>query len=154
LSGLHGQYNVSTLDGETIADARTATVWAVDWEIDREFVRISGEAALADVELPPSLEGLLASGQWGGYSDVVGPFGQGWIGTMPRSSVEAKARIEFLNFDRDLDGDDAFRLSLGVSFRPTANTAFKLDYFTGRSHDRFDNPAEQAGILFSAATYF
>ena len=55
---------------------------------------------------------------------------------------------------RSSPGDDRLRFSIGINFRPTSDTAFKLDYFTGRSHDRFNNAADQAGILFSAATYF
>lgn len=154
LSGMHGQYNVSTLDGETIAEGRTVSVGALDWEIDRGAFEVTGEAALADIEVPPSLVGLVSTRQWGVYTDVVVPFGSGWIATMPGSWFEAKARIDYVDFDRDVAGDDAFRFSIGVNFRPTSNTAFKLDYFRGRSHDRFNNAADEAGILFSAATYF
>jgi hypothetical protein len=154
LSGMHGQYNESTLDGETIDDGRTVTIGALDWEIDQGIVQVSGEAAAADIDIPPSLEGLVSSGQWGVYTDVVVPFGRSWISTMPRSRFEAKARIDYVDFDRHLTGDDRFRFSVGVNFRPTADTVLKLDYFTGRSHDRFNNGANQAGILFSAATYF
>ncbi len=154
LSGMHGQYNVSTLDGEIIDEGRTVSVGALDWEIDRGKVQIAGEAAMADIEIPSSLAGLAASRQWGVYTDVVVPFGSGWIATMPRSRFEAKARLDYVDFDRDLSGDDGFRFSIGINFRPTSNTAFKLDYFKGRSHDRFNNAADQAGILFSVATYF
>lgn len=154
LSGLHGQYNESTLDGETIDEGRTVSVLALDWEVDQGRFLIAGEAALADIEIPRSLVGLFATRQWGVYTDVVVPFGSGWIGTMPRSRFEAKARIDYVDFDRDLAGDDAVRFSIGINFRPTADTAFKLDYFKGRTHDRFNNPADEAGILISAATYF
>lgn len=154
LSGMHGQYNESSVDGETVDEGRTVSVGAVDWDVDRGLFRISGEAALAEVEVPPALEGLAASEQWGVYTDLVVPFARGAIASMPGSRLEAKARVDFVDFDGEIAGDDALRVTVGVNFRPTSDTAFKLDYFRGRTHDRFNNPADEAGILFSAATYF
>ncbi len=154
VSGMHGQYNESTRDGETIDDGRTLSIGALDWDFDLGALQVLGEAAAVDIEVPPSLEGLLATGQWGLYADVVVPFWRGRVSTMRRSRFEARLRFDFVDFDSDVPGDDASRVSAGVSFRPTADTAFKLDYFRGRTHDRFNNPADQAGILFSAATYF
>ncbi len=154
LSAMHGRYNVSELEGEIIDEGRNVTVGALDWDADLGPVEVSGEAAAADVDIDPVLEGLFASAQWGMYTDVVVPFGEHLISTMPSSRFEAKARFDFVDFDRDLSGDDALRISIGLNFRPTSDTVFKLDYFRGRSHDRFNNGASQAGILFSAATYF
>jgi len=154
ISGMHGQYNVSTLDGETIDEGRSVSIGAVDWDFDQGLFQISGEAAAAEIDVPESLEGLFATGQWGVYTDVIVPFGSGWLATMPRSRFEAKARVDYADLDRHLPGDDRFRFSIGVNFRPTSDTVFKLDYFKGRAHDRFNNAADQAGILFSAATYF
>lgn len=154
LSGMHGSYNEAVLDGERVDEPRSVSLAALDWDFDPGPVRVVGEAALAEIELPPALEGLFASQQWGIYADGVVPFGRGWIATMPGSRFEAKARLDFVDFDREISGDDALRVSLGLNFRPTPSTAFKLDYFRGRSHDRFNNPADQAGVLFSAATYF
>ena len=73
---------------------------------------------------------------------------------MPRSYWTWKVRVDAIDLDSGLPGDSAEQLSLGVSFRPTSDTAFKLDYVRGRSHDRFNNRAQHAGVLFSVATYF
>ncbi len=154
LSGMHGQYNESTRDGETIDDGRTLSIGALDWDVDVGAVQVLGEVAVADIAVPPALEGLLATGQWGLYTDVVVPFWRGRVTTMPRSRFEARLRYDYVDFDRNIPGDNASRVSLGVSFRPTSDTALKLDYFRGRTHDRFNNRADQAGLLFSAATYF
>lgn len=154
ISGMHGQYNVSTLDGETVDEGRNVSIGAIDWDWDQGLFQVMGEAAAAEIDVPESLEGLFATGQWGIYTDVVVPFGSGWLAAMPRSRFEAKARIDYADLDRSIPGDDRLRFSLGVNFRPTSDTVFKLDYFRGRSHDRFNSVADQAGILFSAATYF
>lgn len=154
ISGMHGQYNESTRDGETIDEGRNVSVGALDWDIDQGAFQLTGEAAAAEIEVPESLEGLFSTGQWGVYTDVIVPFGAGWLAAMPRSQFEAKARIDYADLDRGLPGDDRLRFSIGLNFRPTTDTVFKLDYFRGRSHDRFNNAADQAGILFSAATYF
>ena len=154
LSGMHGQYNESTIDGEVVDEGRDVTIGVLDWDVATGPIELSGEAAVAEVDIPPGLAGVAASRQWGVYGDLVVPFGAGWLAAMPRSRFEAKARLDWVDFDRDVAGDDRGRLSFGVNFRPTADTVFKLEYFRGTSHDRFNNAASQAGILFSAATYF
>ena len=62
--------------------------------------------------------------------------------------------MDAIDLDSGLPGDSHEQLSLGLNFRPTRDTALKLDYVRGRSHDRFNNRAQHAAVLFSVATYF
>jgi hypothetical protein len=73
---------------------------------------------------------------------------------MPNSYFSFGARIDFVDFDSDRDGDSVRQLSAGVNFRPTEDTVLKLDYLRGRSFDAFENRSEHAALLFSLATYF
>jgi hypothetical protein len=41
-----------------------------------------------------------------------------------------------------------------VNFRPTQDTALKLDYVRARGRDEFNNRGERAAVLMSLATYF
>ena len=73
---------------------------------------------------------------------------------MPDSHFSAGFRVDSVDFDADVDGDSAGQITLGLNFRPTRDTALKLDLVRGRSFDAFENAADHAGIQFSMATYF
>ena len=92
--------------------------------------------------------------QRGFYLEAVRDFGHGWVRTMPRSFFSAGGRIDVVDFDGDVDGDTIHRYTAGFNFRPTRDTVLKLNYFRGTARDRFNNPTEEAGFLFSVATYF
>jgi hypothetical protein len=73
---------------------------------------------------------------------------------MPASAFAFGFRVEAVDFDADRRGDSVRRITGGIKFRPTPETAVKLDYVRGRGFDRFENPADHAAILLSVATYF
>jgi hypothetical protein len=150
----HGAYNTFEEDGVVLDERRDLTIAVVDFELGVAGVRLQGEGARAWIDLPPSLEGLFAGRQTGWYVEAVGDFGRGLVPTMPASFLTWKARVDAIDLDSGLPGDSHEQLSLGLSFRPTRDTALKLDYVRGRSHDRFNNRAQHAAALFSIATYF
>lgn len=150
----HGAYNVFEADGEEVAPRNELTVLVVDAQTTIAGIELTGEAARARVELPAGLRGLYASRQEGLYVQAVRRFGRGWVRTMPASFFEAGVRWDDVDFDADVDGDAIRRATLGINFRPGEDTVLKLNWFRGRSRDRFNNPADQAGVLFSVATYF
>jgi hypothetical protein len=154
VSGHHGAYNRFVVDGERIDERRDVTLAAVDFEATVAAVELSGEVVRAVVELPQSLRGVFASRQQGIYLQAVLPFGEGWVATLPRARFGAGVRVDHVDFDADLAGDAASRVTLGLSFRPTSDTILKLDYLRGRVWDRFNNRGDGAGVLFSVATYF
>lgn len=154
LSGHHGPWNTFELDGARVEDQLDLTIWALDAEAGLAGVVLSGEAVRAIVDLPPTLGGVFASRQHGLYIQAVREFGKGWVSTMPGSFFEAGARYDAVDFDLDETGDSRKRITLGVNFRPSADVALKLNYLRGRGRDRFNNAGDEAGLLFSIATYF
>lgn len=154
VSGHRGAWNRFEIDGERVEDRRDLTILAVDGEAVIGGVALSGEAVRASIELPPTLEGLFASRQHGLYMQAVKEFGSGWIRTMPGSFFEAGARFDAVDFDLDESGDSRKRITLGLNFRPSRDVALKLDYIRGRTRDRFNTAGEEAGLLFSIASYF
>lgn len=116
--------------------------------------RASGELAFANVDVPPTLLGLFAEDQRGLYFELLRDFGNGWIATMPNSFFTVGARLDIVDFDNDVAGDNIRQITLGINFRPTLDSVVKLDYVRGRSHDRFNNPADHVGFQLSLATYF
>jgi hypothetical protein len=154
ISGHRGRYNVFEPDGLRIDEPRDLSIWVVDLELSPWGFRLSGEAAWAAIEIPPDLEDTFASSQAGVYLEVLRDFGVGWIPTMPNSHFTAGIRLDAVDFDTDREGDDVDQITVGLNFRPTQDTVFKLDYMRGREFDGFNNRADLAKVLFSVATYF
>jgi hypothetical protein len=154
VSAHHGAYNVSTDEGTKVDASRDLTIVALDAEARLLGVDLSGEAAIASIEIPPGLDGIYAARQRGLYAEAVRPFGRGLIRTMPSSSFAAKVRVDYVDFDSERRGHTTAQVSLGLNFRPTQDSALKFDYVRGRSRDEFNIASDHAFVLFSLATYF
>ena len=154
LSGYHGAYNISTIEGVEVDDRRDVTVGVLDLEQPVGPLVVTGEGALVEVDIPPSLAGLFASRQSGAYLQVAWAFGVRRVSSMPDSWFTAAARFDGVDFDRDLDGDSMRSLTLGVNFRPVRETAFKLAVVRGETRDRFNNLAAFARFQLGIASYF
>ena len=154
VSGHRGAWNQFSLDGNRLDQRRNLAIWVLDGEASVAGVRLQGEMGVARIDIPPGLRGIYAERQGGLYLQALRPFGAGWVRTMPQSEFAGLARLDVVDFDRDVAGDNVLRVSLGLNFRPTRDTALKLNYTRGASRDRFNNRSDHAGLLFSVATYF
>lgn len=150
----HGAYNIFNEEGVEIDDRRNLSIGVVDIEAAVLGFQFNGEAATARIDVPPGLEGIYAKKQRGYYLEGIREFGSGWIGLMPESFFAAKARVDYVDFDTELDGSSSAQLTVGVNFRPTRDSVVKIDYVRGRGRDEFNNRAEHAFVLASIATYF
>ena len=149
-----GPYNRYKADEFFIDERRNLTVVSFDWEYTSDAFDLVGEYAHATINIPPSLRGLYAQKQQGIYAQVNYPFGRGWLQAFDQSRFTAIARYEFVDFDAELAGDAQQRLSLGLNFRPTSDTVFKVDYHHDWSWSRVNVVKKGAGINFSVGTYF
>lgn len=148
-----GPYNRYKVDEFFVDERRNLTIAAFDWEYTAEDFDVLGEYAYASINIPPSLRGLYAEKQQGVYAQVNYRFGRGWFSILPQSYFSTSARYEFVDFDSDLAGDAQQRIALGVNFRPTSDTMFKLDYHYTWQWSRVNVVENGAGINFSVATY-
>jgi hypothetical protein len=153
-SAHHGTYNTFELEGARLDRRRSLTIAVVDAEATVLGVRLSGEAARATLDVPAGLAGIYASEQRGIYAEGVRDFWRGRIRTMPQSSFAAKARFDYVDFDTAIDGTSIAQVTVGLNFRPTQDSAIKLDFVRGRGRDEFNNLGEHAFLLASLATYF
>jgi hypothetical protein len=153
-SAHHGAWNVFEEDGVRLDRRRDLTIGVADAELTVAGFRLSGEAAVARVDIPQGLRGVYAEAQRGFFVDLARDFGRGWIVTLPEGLFTAKVRVDWLDFDRDVTGDDVAQVGAGVNFRPTSDSVIKIDLVRGRSHDRFNNRSDHARLLASFATYF
>lgn len=154
ISAHHGAWNVFEEEGLQIEERRDLTIWVFDVSGSVNGFHFRGEAAAASIGLPAGLRGTYQASQRGFFAELLRDFGHGWISTMPASRFSLGARIDAVDFDSDGRGDSVVQGTLGINFRPTADTVFKLNYLRGRSRDPFRNASDHAGVQFSVATYF
>lgn len=154
LSGHRGAWNVFSVDGNRIDERRDLSIGVLDAEATVAGVKLQGEAAVARIDVPTGLRGIYAERQRGLYVQALRPFGRGWVRAMSSSQFAGAARLDLVDFDSDIPGDNVLRVSLGLNYRPTQDTALKLNYARGTRRDRFNNPSAEAALLFSVATYF
>ena len=154
VSGHRGAYNIYQQDGEQVDRRRDIRITALDASATAAGIEFSGEALLAGIDVPEGLQDIYASRQRGIYIQAVRRFGANWIRAMPNSFFETGVRYDGVDFDADLDGDSAQRVTAGLNFRPSEDVALKLNLIRGRVRDRFNNAGEEAGILLSIASDF
>lgn len=154
LSAHHGAYNTFALEGARVDKQRNLNIVVLDGETKILGVRVSGEAARATIDVPDGLQGIYASRQQGVYIEGIREFWRGRISTMPRSAFAAKVRWDYVDFDSDVEGTSVAQVTAGFNFRPTEDSALKVDYVRGRGRDQFNNLGEHAFVLVSLATYF
>ena len=154
LSGYHGAWNTFRIEGLDVDERHDVAVAALDTHLEGFGMAFSGEAATARVDVPPGLAGLFASRQAGFYAQLARGFGRAWIGAFPDSWWTVAARVDVVDFDRDIPGDSFRSLTLGVNLRPMSSTALKLAWMRGESCDRFNNRGTVAQIQLGMASYF
>jgi hypothetical protein len=147
-----GPYNVFEQDGLTVDERRDVTIFAADGELRADRFRLAGEWARAWIDVPAAFPA--AESQQGFYAELSAPLLEGAVPNLPESRFTAAVRVDVVDFDLDTTGDDRRRLTLGLNFRPIGETVFKLDWQRERERDPFENVAEKAALLFSAASYF
>jgi len=154
VSGHHGAWNVFMVDGTLVDEHRPLTISVFDGEVTVAGIRVSGEAALARISIPPGLVDVYASRQAGWYVDLARDFGSGWVRNAPGSNFTLKARLDAIDLDTDAVGHHTRQASAGVNFRPTSESVIKLEMVRGWSYDQFNNRSDFARLLASFATYF
>jgi hypothetical protein len=154
VSGHTGTWNVFMVDGTLVDERRSLSIGVVDGEVTVAGIRVSGEAALARINVPPGLGAIYASKQAGWYLDFARDFGSGWVRNAPGSTFTLKARLDAIDLDTDAVGQHTRQASAGVNFRPTSESVIKLEMVRGWSYDPFNNRSDFARILASFATYF
>jgi hypothetical protein len=153
-SGHTGPYNVHDVEGLKVDEKRSLTIFALDGELRWDRFELLGEYVHASIDVPDQLLSLQAEKQQGLYLQGNIHFLRGGLSALPKSVFTGVVRYGLVDFDTDIDGDKQDRLTLGLNFRPTEDTVFKLDYQYNWLRDRFNLEARSAAFLFSTATYF
>ena len=163
LSYMSGAYNKFQDDGLDLDKKRKASIYTVDFNTTlptRTF--INGEWAFVNVDVPETYTEQFGRKQQGGFIDVVQPIvKRPWFG-FENSVFNGAFRLEYVDWNKasfKSNGgnisDHVFSVIPAISWRPTAQTVFRLNYRYNWQTDLLGNPPSKlAGFQFGLSTYF
>jgi hypothetical protein len=114
------------------------------------------------LDVPESVGEFYGRKQWGAYLDAIVPVWTGAVLDYATATINATVRLEHIDYNvgrfaatGDNIYDEVTAGAVGISFRPTPNTVFRLNYRQEFIQDLLGNPfVRRAGIQFGLATYF
>lgn len=156
-------YNTFKVEGDRVDDARRVSIFALDAQTAQPWGEVRAELALADIDVPESLQEVFGDRQWGGHVDVIVPIWKPRMSGYARpSSLELGLRLERLDLNvgtfSSTGGnifDETTALVPSIAFRPTSDTVFRVNYRREWHRDMQGNPTVvTAGYQVGFATYF
>lgn len=154
LAAQSGRYNETEIGGVRVDDPRYVHIVLADAASRVAGFRVSGEAAIASIDVSPGLGTLFAERQWGASIELArtlrAPVVRGWKG----SSLGAALRVDAVDFDRAILGDSRSRISASLNLRPRAFAMTRFGWYYEIRRDRFNNNTPMAGLVLSAASCF
>jgi len=164
LSYMGGIYNKWKDDGMVIDEKRSLAVFAIDFNttLAKTKTFITGEWAWVNVEVPETYTEQFGRKQYGGFIDMVQPVLKRNILGWEDAVVNIALRAEFVDWNVGTFkttgatiGDAVWSIMPAISFRPTSQTVFRLNYRYLQQKDIFSNPpSKTAGFSFGISTYF
>lgn len=163
-SYMGGVYNKFEEDGLTLDKKRRVDVFAIDFKttIKKTGTYIVGEAVLIKVDVPDTFTQQYGTKQVGAFIDVVQPILKRKVLDWDNATLNLAARLDFVDWNvgtfnetkTDI-GDNLWAITPAISFRPSAQTVFRLNYRYQWQKDILNNPtAKTATWLFGFSTYF
>ena len=143
------------------AGTERLTLAAVDARFARGRFELVGEGALArtgklDLQGAGDAVASERAKAAGFYAEVRLHVLAGAIRSLPQSVFTAAARADYVDRDANVAGADRERLTLGINFRPSEETAVKNDvlFDRGRAAGGTEWGDSETSYRFSVATYF
>jgi len=164
LSYMGGVYNKYQDDGVIIDEKRRVDVFAIDFNTTLPKVKtfITGEWAWIKVDVPKTYGQQFGNKQFGGFMDVVQPILKKNILGWESAVLNLACRLEYVDWNLGTFnetggniGDDIWSIMPALSFRPTSQTVFRVNYRFQKQTDILGNPpATTAGFNIGISTYF
>lgn len=164
LSYMGGVYNKFEEDGVTLDKKRRVNVYAIDFNatIKKTGTYIVGEYAFVSVDVPETYTQQYGNKQQGFFIDIVQPIVRRKIFDWENASLNLAVRLDYVDWnigkfnETNTDiGDDLWAITPAISFRPSAQTVFRLNYRYQWQKDILSNPpALKASWMFGFSTYF
>lgn len=164
LSYMGGIYNAFEDDGLILDEKRRLDVFAVDFntEVEKTNTYLTGEWAWVRVDVPETYGQQFGNRQHGGFVDIVQPFFSHALGGFENAVLNLACRLEYVDWNTgtfretgENISDDLWAIVPGVSFRPSSQTVFRLNYRYMQQKDILGNPpAKIAGVQLGFSSYF
>lgn len=163
-SYMGGIYNKWQDDGLIIDDKRSLNVFAIDFNttFPKTQTFITAEWAWINVDVPSTYSEQFGNRQQGGFIDVVQPILKKRILGWSDASLNVALRAEYVDWNvgrfsstKATIGDEIWSLVPAISFRPSQQTVFRINYRHLQGKDIFNNPpSKTGGLSFGLSTYF
>lgn len=164
LSYMGGAYNKFKEDGIIIDRKRRLDVIAIDANttIPKTKTFVTGEWAWIFVDVPETFTQQFGNKQKGGFIDIVQPILNKRIFGWDNAVVNLACRFEYIDWNVGTFkqtggniGDHLWSVMPALSFRPSAQTVFRLNYRFQKQVDILNNPAvTTGGFSFGVSSYF
>lgn len=164
ISYMGGIYNKFEEEGITLDKKRRLDVFAIDWNtrIKKFGTYIVGELSFIKVDIPDTYTQQYGEKQKGFFIDIVQPILKRKVFHWNNATLNIATRLDFVDWnvgkfnETNTDiGDELWAVTPAISFRPTAQTVFRLNYRYQWQKDILNNPATKTATwLFGFSTYF
>jgi len=164
LSYMGGVYNKFEEDGIVVDKKRRVDVFALDLTttIKESGTYIVGEVAYVLVDVPETYSQQYGNKQWGAFIDVVQPLLRRKIFDWDKASINVAARLDYVDWNvgsfnetGTSIGETLLAITPAISFRPSSQTVFRLNYRYQWQKDILSNPAVRTATwYFGFSTYF
>lgn len=164
LSYMGGVYNKFQDDGLQLDERRRVDVFAIDFNstIQKTNTFITAEWAWIKVNVPSTFTQQYGIKQMGGFLDIVQRLLKKRILGWEKATVNLACRLEYVdwNVGKFIStggniGENIWRITSSISFRPSAQTVLRLNYIHQAQKDILVNPPfRTGGFSFGVATYF
>ncbi|PWA06587.1 hypothetical protein [Flavobacterium psychrotolerans] len=163
-SYMGGIYNKYQEDGIIIDTKRRVGIFALDFNTTLPKIEtfITSEWAWVKVDVPSTYGQQFGNKQFGGFVDIVQPILKKNILGWEKAVLNIACRLEYVDWNvgtfnetGENIGEDIWSAMPALSFRPTSQTVFRLNYRFQKQHDILGNPpATTAGFNIGISTYF
>lgn len=164
ISYMGGVYNTFEMDGLELEQRSRLDVIAVDFNttIPKARTYIVGEAVVIMVDVPNTYSQLFGTRQRGFFLDIVQPVLRRKVLEWASATLSVAFRIDYADWNtnsfketNEVIGDELWAITPALSFRPSQQTIFRLNYRYQWQTDLLNNPPSlYAAWLFGVSTYF
>lgn len=164
ISYMGGVYNKFEEDGLKLDDKRRLDVFAVDFNTVVPGIQtyIVGEWAWVHVDIADTYGQQYGDKQHGGFVDFVQPVLRRNMLGFQNAILNVACRLEYVDWNVGTFnetggniGDNLWAVVPAISFRPTAQTVFRINYRREWQKDFLGNPpANTGGIQIGISSYF
>ena len=164
ISYMGGVYNTFKKEGIILDKKRRVDVFAIDFNstIKKTSTYIAGEYVTTIIDVPETYTQQFGNKQQGFFVDIVQTILQKKILDWENANFNFATRIDYVDWnvgkfkeDGKSIGDNIFAISPAISFRPTLQTVFRINYRYQWQKDVLNNPPALSAVwYFGFSTYF